>query len=197
MAAATVVLDLDGTVWDSRPWYAETIARLSDGSASQVGRELEAGASVVRAAKDHGVSNARLARAAREDGASVNLYEGVLPTLDGLRARGTPIGIVTNLPGWLVRPLLEATGIGEYAAAVATPRAGVPAKPKPHGIRRVLAEMGREADLGSWFVGDAAVDAEAAEAAPVRFAWASFGYESEMPPGAGKVLACFDEVLDL
>ena len=197
MAAATVVLDLDGTVWDSRPWYAETIARLSDGSASQVGRELEAGVSVVRAAEDHGVSRTRLARAAREDGASVELYEGVLPTLDGLRARGTSIGIVTNLPGWLVRPLLESTGIGEYAAALETPRRGVPAKPKPHGIRRVLAEMGQKADLGTWFVGDAAVDAEAAGAAPVRFAWASFGYESEMPPGTGKVLACFDEILEL
>ena len=151
----------------------------------------------MRAAKDHGVSKARLARAAREDGASVELYEGVLPTLDELRARGTPIGIVTNLPGWLVQPLLESTGIGEYAVAVATPRPGVPAKPKPHGIRRVLTGMGREADLGTWYVGDAAVDAEAAEAAPVRFAWASFGYESEMPPGTVKVLACFDEVLDL
>ena len=197
MAASTVVLDLDGTVWDSRPWYAETIARLSDGSALQVGRDLKAGASVVRAARDYGVSKARLARAAREDGASVELYEGVLPTLDRLRARGTPIGIVTNLPGWLVLPLLESTGIGEYAAAVATPRRGVPAKPKPHGIRQVLAEMGQKADLGTWFVGDAAADAEAAEAASVRFAWASFGYESAMPPGTGKVLACFDEIRDL
>ena len=197
MAAEAVVLDLDGTVWDSRPWYAETIARLSDGSTSQVGRELKAGTSVVRAAKDHGVSKARLARAAKEDGACVQLYAGVVQTLDELRARGTPIGIVTNLPGWLVQPLLESTGIGEYAAAVATPRPGLPAKPKPHGIRRVLAEMGREADLETWFVGDTAVDAEAAEAATVRFAWASFGYESKMPPGTVKVLACFDEVLDL
>ena len=94
-------------------------------------------------------------------------------------------------------PLLESTGIGEYAAAIATPRRGVPAKPKPHGIRRVLAEMGQQADSETWFVGDTAVDAKAAEAAAVRFAWASFGYESEMPPGTGKVLACFDEIRDL
>ena len=197
MAATTVVLDLDGTVWDSRPWYAKTIARLSDGSTSQIGRELEAGTSVVRAAKSHGVSNARLARAAKEDGASVELYEGVLRTLDGLRARGTSIGIVTNLPGWLVRPLLEATGIGEYAGAVATPKAGILAKPQPHGVRRVLAEMGHTADLGAWFVGDAAVDAEAAEATPVLFAWASFGYERKMPTSTAKVLSSFGEVLDL
>ena len=197
MAATAVVLDLDGTVWDSRPWYAETIARLSNGSTSQVGQELEAGTSVVRAAKNHGVSKPRLARAAKEDGVSVELYEGVLGTLDELWARGTSIGIVTNLPGWLVRPLLESTGIGGYAVAVETPRPGVPAKPKPHGIRRVLAEMEREADLGTWYVGDTTGDAEAAKAAAVQFAWASFGYESDMPSGTGKVLACFDEVLDL
>lgn len=197
MAATAVLLDLDGTVWNSRPWYAETIARLSDGSASKVRQELEAGASVVRAAIDHGVSKTRLARAAREDGASVELYEGVLSTLDELRARGTPISIVTNLPGWLVGPLLESAGIGKYAVAVATPRRGVPAKPQPHGIRRVLTEMERKADFGTWFVGDGTVDADAAKAASVRFAWASFGYETEEPSGVGKVLASFEEVLDL
>lgn len=197
MVAAVVILDLDGTVWNSRPWYAETIARLSGGSALQVGRELEAGASVVRVARDHGVSNARLARAAREDGGAVELYEQVVPTLHRLRGRGTPIGIVTNLPGWLVRPLLLSTGIGKYAAVIATPRAGIPAKPKPHGILWVLAEIEREADAGTWFVGDGGVDAEAAKAATVRFAWASFGYETEAPSGVGKVLVSFDEVLDL
>ncbi len=197
MAAATVVLDLDGTVWDSRPWYAKTIARLSNSLATEIGRELEAGTSVVQAARIHGVSSARLARAGMEDGAAVELYDGVLPTLDDLRARGTPIGIVTNLPGWFARPLLGSTGIDKYAAAVATPRRGLPAKPKPHGIRRVLAEMEQKASLEVWFVGDGVVDAEAAKAASVRFAWVSFGYEAEEPSGADKVLGSFKEVLDL
>ena len=151
----------------------------------------------MRAAKERGVSKERLAGAARKDGASVELYEGVLPTLDKLRARGTPISIVTNLPGWLVRPLLESTGIGNYAVAVATPRRGVPAKPKPHGIRRVLAKLGQNAVMETWFVGDGTVDAEAAQAASVRFAWASFGYETQKPSSVSKVLTSFEEVLDL
>ena len=197
MAAAVVILDLDGTVWDSRPWYAEAIARLSGDVAPQIERELEEGASVVQAAKDHDVSNAQLARAAREGGSAIELYNQVIPTLRRLQKRGTVIGIVTNLPGWFVTPLLQSTGIGEYAAAIATPRAGMPAKPKPHGILRVLAEIEREADSATWFVGDGAVDAEAAKAASVRFAWASFGYETEEPSGVCKVLMSFDEVLDL
>ncbi len=197
MAAAAVILDLDGTVWDSRPWFANAIARLSGGLAVQVKRELDADASIIQVMKDYGVSKSQLEWVAREDGGTMQLYEQVIPTLDRLRARGTPLGIVTNLPGWIVRPLLEATGIGSYAAAIATPRAGIPAKPKPHGLRSVLAELKLEVDMGIWFVGDGNIDAAAAEAASVRFAWASFGYGSEVPNSTDKVLMSFDELLDL
>ena len=197
MAPATLVLDLDGTVWDSRPWYAEAIARLSGDSTLQVVGKLEAGASITDVMKDHGVSKTRLARAAEEDGASIDLYEGVRQTLDCLRERGILIGIVSNLPGWLVRPLLQSTGIENYFTATATPRWGVPAKPKPHGLRWVLNKMERDANARTWFVGDGAVDAEAAAAAGVQFAWASYGYDTVAPPGTAKVLERFDDVLRL
>ena len=197
MAAATLLLDLDGTVWDSRRWYAETIARLSSGSISAIEDDLSAGGNIARLVIDHGVTNARLARAASERAAILRLYERVFETLDSLRERGTLIGVVSNLPGWLVRPLLQSTGLESYLAATATPRPGVPAKPQPHGIRRVLQEMDREADARTWFVGDGAVDGEAAEAAGVQFAWASYGYETEMPRGTVKVLECFNDVLQL
>ena len=65
MAAATLFLDLDGTVWDSRPWYAATVARLSGAPASEIEKSLAAGESIVRVASDRGVTKARLARAAR------------------------------------------------------------------------------------------------------------------------------------
>ena len=197
MAAATLLLDLDGTVWDSRPWYSAAIVRLSDASAREIETELAGGANLVRVAGEHGVSRARLVRAAREKPVSVDLYDGVRQTLERLRERETLLGIVTNLPGWLVEPLLESTGIDQYFAATATPRWGLPAKPKPHGIWKVLKQMGREADAETWFVGDGAADAEAAHAAGVQFAWASYGYESEPWSGAARVLACFEDVLQL
>ena len=199
MATATLLLDLDGTVWHSRPWYAETIARLSGGSASEVKGRLEAGARVGQVAQGLGVSRKRLTEAAWEDAVSLELYEQVPQTLDSLQEQGTSIGIVSNLPGWLVSPLLHSTGIEKYIAATVTPQPwrGVPAKPKPHGIRKVLQEMGREADAQTWFVGDGAADAEAAKAAGVQFAWASYGYEREAPHGTAKVLECFDDVLQL
>ena len=52
--------------------------------------------------------------------------------------------------------------------------------------------MGREADQKTWFVGDGVADAEAAEMATVRFAWASYGYESEAPPATEMVLDGFE-----
>ena len=197
MAAETLLLDLDGTVWNSRAWYADAIAQLSSAQASEIATRLEAGESVPGVSRDYGVSDTRLARAASENGTSIELYERVFDTLDRLRARGTGIGIVSNLSGWLARPLLVSTGIEAYVTATVTPRWGVPAKPKPHGIRRVLEEMGRRPDAGTWFVGDGRTDAEAAQAAGVQFAWASYGYETDAPPGTAKVLARFEDVLEL
>lgn len=197
MAAETVLLDLDGTVWDGRGWYAAAIAALSGADGTQVLARLRDGESVVAVARSCAVTNARLAAAAREGGGSITVYNGVVETLDRLRARGTPIGIVSNLSGWLARPLLAATGIGAYAKTTATPRPGVPAKPKPHTIRQALEDMGGNAGEGVWLVGDGRVDACAARAAGVRFAWASYGFEDEAPPGAERVLESFSDVLAL
>ena len=184
-------------MWNSRPWYAAAIARLSDASTPEVETELAGGANIVRVARDHGVRQARLVRAASEKTVSLELYDGVPQTLERLRERETLLGIVSNLPGSLVVPLLESTGISRYFTATATPRPGLPAKPQPHGIRWALQEMGREADAETWFVGDGGADAGAAQAAGVQFAWASYGYEREPPSGAAAVLECFEDVLRL
>ena len=128
---------------------------------------------------------------------ALEFYHGVLETLEALRDRGTPMGVVTNLPGWLVTTLTKATGIEDYFDSVVTPRIGVLAKPHPHGIRRALGAIGREADPYVWFVGDQTADARAATAAGVRFAWASYGYETVPPTGTERVLPAFEGVLTL
>ena len=197
MARRTLLLDLDGTLWDSRPWYAEILARLSCGSATELESRLAAGASVARVASECGVSRSRVAREARNSIASLQLYDGVLGTLEDLTARATSMGVVTNLPGWLVRPVVQATGIAGHFGAIVTPRPGVPAKPKPNGIRRALRTMRRQPDLHTWLVGDGFVDAAAAAAADLHFGWASYGYETVPPEGTETVLSCFGDVLDL
>ena len=190
-------MDLDGTLWDSRPWYAEILARLSGGSATELEDTLASGANIRRLASDRGVTSYRFDREAGRSVASLRLYDGVLRTLDDLSSLATSIGVVTNLPGRLVETVLQETGIASHLEVIVTPRVGVPAKPKPHGIRRALQEMGRKADGRTWMVGDGVVDAEAAKAAGVRFAWASYGYEAVVPSDTETVLRSFPDVLGL
>lgn len=198
MARRTLLLDLDGTLWDSRPLYAEILARVSGGSVAELENKLASGATVVQLATERGIGRSRFAReVGHSAAASLRLYDGALRTLNDLSNRATSMGVVTNLPGWLVTPMLQATGIAGYFEAIVTPRRGVPAKPRPHGILRALQEMGRTADVHTWLVGDGVADAAAAGAAGVRFAWASYGYETAQPAGVDSVLRSFGDVLRL
>ncbi len=197
MAAETILLDLDGTVWNSRPWYAETIACLSGVSCDEVERKLLSGKPIVQLAREHYVSKSNLVKSATENAESLVLYKRVKQTLKVLRGRGTPIGVVTNLPGWLVRPLLESKDLKEYFFVTITPRWGIQAKPRPHGIFSALEEIGRGVNADTWFVGDGTVDAQAAEAAGIRFAWASYGYEPGPPPGTSEIVEKFEDILRL
>ena len=197
MAQRTLLLDLDGTLWDSRPWYAEVLAHMSGRNSIDYEAELAAGMSVVQLAIQNGITRDRFAREARYRATRLAFYDRAHETLNTLRERGTSTGVVTNLPGWLVTPVIEATGIEEYFDAVVTPRPGVPAKPKPHGIRKALMKIGRGGDSCTWFVGDGVVDAKAAAKAGVRFAWAAYGYESLAPPDTEIVLYAFEDILKL
>ena len=196
MAQRTFLLDLDGTLWDSRQWYAEALAQLSGSSATVIASRLKAGENLVKIAKEHGASKTRLVQIAKENGGSLQLYGGVLRALGQIQKRKDLIGVVTNLPGWLVLPLLEATGIEKYLDAVVTPQRGVPAKPSPRGIWKALECLDCKADPDTWYVGDSTADAKAAKAARISFAWASYGYEDK-PPEASQILKSFDEVLQL
>jgi phosphoglycolate phosphatase len=194
MARRTLLLDLDGTLWDSRPWYAELLAGVSGGSAAELEDKLALATTVVRLAKELGVSKSRLIREASNSTASLRLYDGARQTLDDLKDQATLMGVVTNLPSWLVAPMAKRTGLQGYFEVIITPRPGVPAKPQPHGIRKALEVMERDADPNAWFVGDSTTDAVAARAAGVRFAWAAYGYATAPPPGTAMVMHRFQDL---
>ena len=197
MARRPLLVDLDGTLWDSRPWYAQVLGRLCGAQAWELEDRLASGTSVVELARMRNLSNGRFAGEAERSIASLSFYDGALDALEELVGRGTPIGVVTNLPGWLVGPMLEATELDEYFDVVVTPVRGLPSKPRPHGVLKALREMGSEPGPEIWFVGDSAADAQAAARAGVSFAWASYGYDDEAPTGAERELGSFGEVLEL
>jgi len=122
----------------------------------------------------------------------------VLRTLESLREGGIPMGVVTNLPAWLAQPIACTTGVDVYLDVMVTPvRGRVQAKPRPDGIMRALGKLDQEPGRDVWYVGDGLVDAQAAHAAGVRFAWASYGYDSAPPPTTDSVLPGFHDVLGL
>lgn len=84
MAQRTILFDLDGTLWNSRPWFAEILARLSGTSAEKLEDSLTLGANLPRLASECGVTNSRLVREAGNGVVSLRLrfllylYPGIL-----------------------------------------------------------------------------------------------------------------------
>lgn len=199
MADTTLLLDLDGTLWDSRPWFARILARASAEAPAPIEERLARGANIVALARDCGLSRARLARRAHECSDNLHLYDGAIETLGTLVDLETPMGVVTNLPAWLVNPMIAGTGLDEYFDTVITPNrfSGIPPKPNPAGIIAAIRAISPTSDSTIWFIGDGNADAGAAIEAGVRFAWASYGYETDPPPGTDRVLAQICDILEL
>ena len=199
MAAAALLLDLDGTLWDSRPWFARILAGLAGADPSELERRLASGTSIVRLTDECGVSQTSLAREARIASKSLQLYDDALPTLETLAAREIPMAVVTNLPARLATPMTDGTDVAAFFDTVVTPRPfnGIPAKPSARGVYAALRAISKQAGPDIWFVGDGTVDARAAHSAGVSFAWASYGYEPNPPAQTDRELARLQDVLEL
>src|SRR5437879_3674202 len=105
MAARALVFDLDGTVWDSHPWLARVIGK-GDRAAERVALEsLRGGIPAARLLKAAGVPRSRF-RSICAEARDFHPYEGVPVTLEQLQDAGIPLGAVTNLPAWMVQPML-------------------------------------------------------------------------------------------
>lgn len=110
------------------------------------------------------------------------LFHGVEPLLEKLTKLGLSWGIVTNKPGWLTEPLLDAFGLRSRAACVVSGDTTARRKPHPEPLLHACTLCG----IGpgqSVYVGDAQRDVEAAHAAGMPAIVALYGYlgEDEMP----------------
>lgn len=177
VAATAVMTDLDGTLWDSVQFYARALGTRDQPDLEAARRAVGEGGNIVGVLRSSGITRARFASFAFRESDVLRLYPSVLATLDTLSQKGVPTAVVTNLPEWLSRPMLEATGLSgrfnhcEFVAA----------KPSPRGLQRALIKLGvgQPEHLKVLYVGDRASDERAAKAAGVRFAWASYGYADE------------------
>lgn len=189
MAARALIFDLDGTLWRGHEWYATVLAGLSGDEPARLADRLASGENAFGVASSLGVSRARFVRAAGAGAAE--LYGGVAETLGELADRGVLLGVVTSLSREVAEPGLRHHGIvGRFGALEFAAGSKAPA------IVRALGRLGASSSSPRFYVGDLPKDARAADRAGVSFAWASWGYASEVPAGGAR-LERFEEVLAL
>ncbi|MET0329678.1 MAG: phosphoglycolate phosphatase [Luteimonas sp.] len=127
------------------------------------------------------------------------LYPGVVPTLQALRAQGVRLAVCTNKPAQFVPPLLDALEIDGFFDAVLG--AGDLPERKPHPLPLLHLAEGFGVDIARCLmIGDSAADAGAAIAAGAPLVLVGYGYRRDFDLhgcGAVAVIDRFDQLLEL
>ena len=197
MDADALIADLDGTIWDSRPWYTSLIARLSGREPREIRSLVESMPLPTVIDRLPEVSRARFQRAMADHIDSLRTYESVEATLSELQRSSVPIAAATSLPGWLAETMLALTGLESFFHAVSH-ASRPPRKPSPAVIARLLTELGLDtAASRALVVGDDQRDADLATNSGCDFAWASYGYGERPHAPKYSVLRRFSDLLHI
>lgn len=163
VAPSAVLIDLDGTTWDSDPWYAAIVPPRA-GDLRPVAVRF----------RDSGITHAKFAKVARQHIEQLELQGQVVEVLTELHSAGVPVGAVTNLPGWITNPMLSASALGGLLDVTITYGDTRAHKPNPEPLLLGLRRLGVEPTSDAWYVGDTKGDATAARRAGISFAFASY-----------------------
>lgn len=140
----------------------------------------------------HGEFLAAFAAESRASGVRhVHVYPGIRALLDGLRARGVRLGVVSNNEGGLVRTQLAALGLADYFPVILGEGDLLALKPAPDGLHQACAGLGLPAG-GCRYIGDSPTDAAAARAAGIAAVGVAWGTHRR----ADLVGAGFESVID-
>jgi phosphoglycolate phosphatase len=104
------------------------------------------------------------------------LYPGVRETLEYFKA--IPLAVVSNKAGAFVVPVLEQLGIARYFKTAIGADHGLPLKPAPDSIFKIMAEAGA-AKESTVIVGDGTADIGAGKAAGIITCAVTWGYRPE------------------
>lgn len=119
-------------------------------------------------------------------------FPGLTAALDALAGEGVRLAIVTNKPEHLAVKLIGALGLAPRFACVIGGDSLGAAKPSPIPIRAMIRRCGGGRAA---FVGDSALDIEAARAAGIPVAAVRFGFQPAEALGADAVIDGFDALL--
>ena len=125
-------------------------------------------------------------------------YDGLLPLLDALAARGTALGGVTNKPAPAARAIVSKL-FGSRFAHVTGSRPDLPRKPDPRPALETAGALGA-APADCLFIGDSGVDMQTAAAAGMTGVGVLWGFRESaelLGCGAKKLISRPEELLAL
>ena len=193
-----VLFDLDGTLLDTLPdLHVATNAMLREMGCpplplsavrSYVGRGISnlvkrvLAGSLAAAEDDSPVPAHALAsfrqHYARENGRNAQIYPGALEGLRALKAKGVPLGLITNKAEAFVLPLLELTGLADYFDVVVSGDSLPRQKPDPMPLVWACGRLGVHPG-NTLFIGDSINDFLAGRAAGCRVFLVPYGYNED------------------
>jgi 2-phosphoglycolate phosphatase len=123
------------------------------------------------------------------------LFDGMAEVLDRLASLDIPWGIVTNKPGWLTEPLIEAMNLPHPPRSVVSGDTLPRRKPHPDPLLLAASQIGVEARQCA-YAGDARRDIEAGHAAGMFTVGVTWGYipHDDEPADWGAHLLIHDPV---
>ena len=196
MAARAFVFDLDGTLWDSMPWYAKVLSEQGAMDYDQALDALTSGKSAAGLLRSAGITPKKFRVLCTSSAIQAKPYPGVRRSLEKLVASARPLGVVTSLPNWMADPVLELLEISKYISVVVGYGATSRHKPYPEPLLHALHGLGLSPSPDIWYVGDTRDDFNASRTAGLSFACALYGCGSAFD-GADALLTEFEELLSL
>ncbi len=194
MDSTALIFDLDGTLWDSRGFYAKAVS-IMGGDFNRSVLSLADGLPAAKLLREVGISPRKFASLVASNKENLQLYPSVRNVLDQVNKSGVSMGIVTSLPGWIALPMLNVTGLSQLFDTVVDWGRCRSTKPSPSPLLIALEDLSVKYNQSAWYIGDSVSDCQAARAAQVPFAWASYGYGPERFDDADRVLRSFKDVL--
>jgi phosphoglycolate phosphatase len=189
----TVLFDLDGTLADTAPDLAWALNQVlqEQGRAALPFETIRpvvshGGIALIKLAfaldeQDEGFTalRQRLLTLYRDNIARhTRLFGGMNELLEHLEQRGLNWGVVTNKPGWLTEPLLEALALHQRAATIVSGDTLPQSKPHPAPMLLACEQAGSQA-AECLYLGDAERDILAGRNAGMHTLVAAFGYIGE------------------